>query len=389
MPNDASERGAAHIPFGRPTLVGRELEYIAEAVAAGTIAGGGLFTGRCEAELAAQLSARRVILAHSCTAALEMAAILADVGPGDEVIMPSFTFSSTATAFVLRGAIPVFVDIHPETLNIDESLIEGAITSNTKAIVPVHYAGLACELDPILEIASRHNLIVIEDAAQAHFSVYKDRPLGTIGHFGCLSFHETKNVISGEGGALIINDERFKVRAEIVRDKGTDRSRFFRGEVDKYTWQDIGSSYAPSELVSAFLFAQLQHAEEICDRRRAHYDLYRKTLAPLSDRGHLVLPRATGQECNGHIFWFLAEDLDTRTRLLAYLRDRGINAVFHYVPLHSAPAGRRYGRAHGELPVTDDVSSRLVRLPLYLDLTETDILKICEALAQFFTSSKL
>lgn len=378
----------APIPFGRPAIVGRELEYIADAIAGGTIAGGGPFTRRCEAWLKAQLQARAVLLTHSCTAALEMAAILAEVGPGDEVVMPSFTFSSTATAFVLRGATPVFVDIHLGTLNIDETLIEDAVTERTRAVVPVHYAGLACEMDSILDIASRHSLLVIEDAAQAHFSTYKGRSLGSIGHLGCLSFHETKNVISGEGGALVVNDERFGGRADIVRDKGTDRSRFLRGEVDKYTWKDIGSSYSPSELVSAFLFAQLEYAGEVCARRRAHYDLYRTTLSPLQNRGDIAISSASGQECNGHIFWLIVESPETRTHLLSYLKERGINAVFHYVPLHSAPAGLRYGRASGELPVTASVSARLIRLPLYLDMTTTEILRVSEAVASFFTGAE-
>lgn len=385
MLGDSGADEAANIPFGRPAIVGRELEYIAQAVAAGTIAGGGAFTSRCEFELECQLQARRVLLTHSCTAALEMAAMLSEVGPGDEVIMPSFTFSSTATAFVLRGATPVFVDIKRDTLNLDEAQVEAAVSKHTKAVVPVHYAGLACEMDTIMEIASRHDLLVVEDAAQAHWSTYNERPLGSIAHLGCLSFHETKNVISGEGGALVINDDRFRDRAEIIRDKGTDRSRYFRGEVDKYTWQDIGSSYPPSELVSAFLFAQLEHAGEVCARRRAHYDLYRETLSPLQERGYITIPRASGRECNGHMFWLLVEDLATRTRLLSYLNEHGIKAVFHYVPLHSAPAGRRYGRTSGELPVTNSVSSRLIRLPLYLEMTQPEILRVSEAVARFFT----
>jgi dTDP-4-amino-4,6-dideoxygalactose transaminase len=376
---------ADKIPFGKPTTVGRELEYIAEAIRNGTIAGGGPFMRRGETWLEEALPARRALLTHSCTAALEMAAILSRVGPGDEVIMPSFTFSATATAFVLRGATPVFVDIRADTLNIDETQIEPAITSRTRAVVPVHYAGLACEMDPILDLAARRDLLVIEDAAQAHLSHYKGRPLGTLGHMGCLSFHETKNIISGEGGALLVNDERFIERAEVVREKGTDRSRFFRGEVDKYTWQDIGSSYCPGEIISAFLFAQFEHATAICDRRRALYELYREGLASLAAAGDIAIPQATGAETNGHIFWLLLRDEPTRAALIRHLNQQGINAVFHYVPLHSAPAGRRYGRPAAEvLPVTDSVSSRLLRLPLYLELGDADVARVVRAVGNFF-----
>ncbi len=373
------------IPFGRPAIVGRELDYIAQAIANGTIAGGGPFMKRCEAWLEESLPARRALLTHSCTAALEMAAMLARVGPGDEVIMPSFTFSATATAFVLRGATPVFVDIRPDTLNIDETRIEAAITPATRAVVPVHYAGLACEMDPILALADRHGLLVIEDAAQAHLSHYRGRPLGTLGHMGCLSFHETKNIISGEGGALLINDDRFADRAEVIREKGTDRSRFFRGQVDKYTWQDIGSSYCPGEIIAAFLYAQFEHAAAICDRRRALYDQYRTGLAPLAEAGDIVIPTATAAETNGHIFWLLLKDEPTRAEMIRYLNAQSINAVFHYVPLHSAPAGQRFGRIGAEaLPVTDGISARLLRLPLYLELTDDDVARVIGAVARFF-----
>lgn len=373
------------IPFGRPAMVGRELEYIAQAIANGTIAGGGPFMKRCETWLERALPANRALLTHSCTAALEMAAILANVGPGHEIIIPSFTFSATATAFVLRGATPVFVDIRSDTLNIDESLIEAAITERTRAIVPVHYAGLACEMDTILDIAARHRLLVIEDAAQAHLSHYKGRPLGTLGQMGCLSFHETKNIISGEGGALIVNDPALAERAEIVREKGTDRSRFFRGEIDKYTWQDIGSSYCPGEIIAAFLFAQFEHAERICGRRRALYDRYRAGLAPLAAAGDIVLPQATGTQANGHIFWLLPRDETTRTALIRHLGAAGVHAVFHYVPLHSAPAGQRFGRiAGGDLPVTDSVSRRLLRLPLYLEMTDAEADRVIGAVGAFF-----
>ena len=324
------------IPYARPAIVGRELEYIAQAIENGTIAGGGPFMRRCELWLEQHLPALRVLSTHSCTAALEIAAILSQAGPGDEVIMPSFTFSATANAFVLRGATPIFVDIRPETLNLDERLIESAITASTRAVVPVHYAGLACEMDAICSIAKQRNLLVIEDAAQATSSYYKGRALGTIGDMGCLSFHETKNVISGEGGALILNHAHFVERAEVVREKGTDRSRFLTGQVDKYSWQDIGSSYAPGEIVSAFLYAQLEHAEAICARRRRLYELYREGLEALADHGDITTPAATGAQTNGHIFWLLLQDEATRTALIRALAQQGVEAVFHYVPLHSA-----------------------------------------------------
>jgi len=375
------------IPFGRPAIVGKELEYIAQAIRNGTIAGGGPFMRRCETWLEEALSARRALMTHSCTAALEMAAMLSEVGPGDEVIMPSFTFSATATAFVLRGATIVFVDIDPDTLNIDPARIEAAITERTKVVVPVHYAGLACDMDAIMAIARQHDLLVVEDAAQAHLSTYKGKPLGTIGDLGCLSFHETKNVISGEGGALILNNDRLLDRAEIIREKGTDRSRFFRGQVDKYTWQDIGSSYCPGEIVSAFLMAQLEQADIICSRRRAIYDLYRERLAPLAEDGTVTLPRATGTDVNGHIFWLLLESEAVRADLIRYLNARDINAVFHYVPLHSAPAGRKFGRASGDLAVTDRISSRLLRLPLYYTLDDDEVFRVVQAIFAYFGRS--
>ena len=372
------------IPFGRPAIVGNELQYIAQAISNGTIAGDGPFTRRCETWLEKNLPAKRVLLTHSCTAALEMAAILSKAGPGDEIIMPSFTFSATATAFVLRGATPVFVDIRSDSLNIDETLIEAAITPRTKAVVPVHYAGVACEMDAIVAIARQHNLLVIEDAAQAHFSFYKGHALGTIGDLGCLSFHETKNVISGEGGALILNNHSFTERAEVIRDKGTDRSSFFRGQVDKYTWQDIGSSYCPGEIVAAFLFAQLEHAEEVCARRRTLWSLYQQRLQPLAARGDISISAATAAEANGHIFWLLVQNEPTRAALIRHLAERGINAVFHYVPLHSAPAGRRFGHTAGDLAVTNSVGDRLLRLPLYLELSDDDVTRIAKAIGAFF-----
>ncbi|MGE7470870.1 dTDP-4-amino-4,6-dideoxygalactose transaminase [Bosea sp. NPDC003192] len=375
------------IPFGRPAIVGREFDYIEQAIRNGTIAGGGPFMKRCEAWLETTLSARRALMTHSCTGALEMAAMLSNVGPGDEVIMPSFTFSATATAFVLRGATPVFVDIDPDTLNIDPALIEPAITERTRVVVPVHYAGLACAMDEIMTIAQRHSLIVVEDAAQAHLSHYKGKALGTIGDLGCLSFHETKNVISGEGGALILNNETLLNRAEIIREKGTDRSMFFRGQVDKYTWQDIGSSYCPSELVSAFLMAQFELADAICERRRKVYDLYHDLLAPLATEGLVTLPRASGAEVNGHIFWMLLESEPVRADLIRHLTAHGINAVFHYIPLHSAPAGRKYGRTSGNLAVTERVSNTLLRLPLYYTLTDDHVRRVAGAISAFFGRS--
>jgi dTDP-4-amino-4,6-dideoxygalactose transaminase len=365
-------------------MVGREMFYIAQAIQNGTIAGGGPFMKRCEVWLEEKLPAIRALMTHSCTAALEMAAMLAEVGPGDEVVMPSFTFSSTATAFVLRGATPVFVDVRADTLNIDEALIEDAVTPRTRVIAPVHYAGLACRMDRIMAIARRRGLMVIEDAAQAHLSLWRGRALGTIGDLGCLSFHETKNIISGEGGALLINDPALVERAEILREKGTDRARFFRGEIDKYTWRDIGSSYCPGEIVAAFLYAQFEQAEAIIARRRAIYDAYREGLATLAGAGLVTLPAAAGSETNGHIFWLLAPDAESRGRLLAHLKAQQIEAVFHYVPLHSAPAGRRFGRPHGGLPVTDDIAARLVRLPIHLGLTDADIARVIAAVTAFF-----
>jgi dTDP-4-amino-4,6-dideoxygalactose transaminase len=377
------------IPFNKPHMTGKEHQYITEAHASGHLAGDGKFTKKCHAWFEERLGTKKALLTHSCTAALEMAAILCDLSPGDEVIMPSYTFVSTANAFVLRGAIPVFVDIRADNLNLDETLIEAAVTERTRAIVAVHYAGIACEMDRIMEIAQRHDLFVIEDAAQALLSTYKGRYLGTIGHLGCLSFHETKNIISGEGGALLVNDERFAERAEIVREKGTNRSQFFRGQVDKYTWVDIGSSYLPSELIGAFLCAQLEHADEIIDRRRYIFSRYAELLESLEKKGHCRLPAREGESTrgNGHMFHLILNSLDERTRLTNHLKDNGILAVFHYVPLHSSPAGKRYGRAHGGLDVTDILSDRLLRLPLYHDLQEAEIVKVAQAVNSFFGES--
>jgi dTDP-4-amino-4,6-dideoxygalactose transaminase len=362
-------------------MTGRELDYIAEAHARGHLSGDGVFTKRCHAWLEQTMGTRRALLTHSCTAALEMSALLLDLAPGDEVIMPSFTFVSTANAVVLRGAVPVFVDIRPDTLNIDEALIEAAITPKTRAIFVVHYAGVGCEMDAIGAIAARHGLAVVEDAAQGVLSTYRGKPLGAIGALGALSFHETKNVISGEGGALLVNDARFVERAEIIREKGTNRSQFFRGQVDKYTWVDVGSSYLPSEIIAAFLAAQLEDAERITAERLALWNRYHAALEPYEARGLLRRPIVPAH-CthNAHMYYVLLHDLETRTRFIAMLREAGVHPVFHYVPLHSAPAGRRYGRASGELHVTDRVSDSLVRLPLWLpSLDESRVLAAVEA----------
>lgn len=357
------------IPFNRPYLVGRELDNIALAHTMGQLSGDGSFTRACHAWLEQRIGTHKALLTHSCTAALEMAAILLDLQPGDEVIMPSFTFVSTANAFVLRGAVPVFVDIRPDTLNIDEALIEQAITPRTRAICVVHYAGVACEMDTIMEIAARHNLKVIEDAAQAILSTYKGRQLGSIGDLAALSFHETKNVIAGEGGALLINDPALIERAEVIREKGTNRSRFFRGQVDKYTWVDLGSSYLPSELIAAFLAAQLEEADHITSRRLAIWDNYHAWAAPLEANGLLRRP-VIPAECthNAHMYFLLLQGLEARTHFIEAMKAADIGTVFHYIPLHSSPAGQRYGRTSGTLVHTDAASDRLVRLPLWIGL---------------------
>jgi dTDP-4-amino-4,6-dideoxygalactose transaminase len=357
------------IKFNQPYMTGRELWLISQAHANGHLSGDGAFTKHCHAWLEARTGCRKALLTHSCTAALEMAALLLELQPGDEVIMPSFTFVSTANAFVLRGAVPVFVDIRADTLNIDEALIEAAITPRTKAICVVHYAGVGCEMDTIMEIASRHGLAVVEDAAQAIFCTYRGRPLGNIGAFGALSFHETKNVISGEGGALLVNDPAFVERAEIIREKGTNRSRFFRGQVDKYTWVEVGSSYLPGEIIAAFLAAQFEQAEDITRKRLAIWEQYHAWAAPFEREGRVRRPIIPA-ECthNAHMYYLLLPDLQARTRFIDTLRQRDIGAVFHYIPLHSSPAGQRYGRVSGSMAVTDDTSDRLVRLPLWVGL---------------------
>jgi len=360
-----------YVPFNKPYMTGKELAYISQAHANGHLAGDGPFTKKCNHWLEQRIGCPKALLTHSGTAALEMAAILANIGPGDEVIMPSYTFVSTANAFVLRGGVPVFVDIRSDTMNIDETKIEAAITDRTRAIVPVHYAGVSCEMDAIMAIAERRNLLVIEDAAHGLLSSYRGRQLGGIGHFAALSFHETKNIISGEGGALLINDPRFVERAEIIREKGTDRSRFFRGEVDKYTWVDIGSSFLPSELIAAFLFAQMEASDDITGRRIAIWNTYHDTLAALEDQGIVRRPVIPGHcRHNAHMYYLLLSDEGRRGRFIANLKKSGIHPVFHYVPLHDSPAGRHYGRVHGDMSVTNAMSARLVRLPLWIGLEQ-------------------
>jgi dTDP-4-amino-4,6-dideoxygalactose transaminase len=358
-------------PFNKPHMTGKELWYVAQAHANGHLAGDGAFTRRCAGWLEQRIGCRRALLTHSCTAALEMAALLIDIRPGDEVIMPSYTFVSTANAFVLRGAVPVFVDIRPDTLNIDEKRIEAAITSRTRAIVPVHYAGVACEMDAIMDIAARHDLVVIEDAAQGILSTYKGRPLGSIGHMAALSFHETKNIISGEGGALLVNDARFVERAEIIREKGTNRSQFFRGQVDKYTWVDIGSSYLPGEILAAFLWGQMEEADAITRRRLDLWASYHHWFAATERAGRVRRP-IVPPDCrhNAHMYYLLLPDAASRTAFIACLETVDIHCVFHYVPLHTSPMGRRVGRSAGSMQHTEALSERLVRLPLWVGLEE-------------------
>jgi dTDP-4-amino-4,6-dideoxygalactose transaminase len=358
------------IPFNRPYLTGNELRNIAQAHKDGVLAGNGVFTKKCQTWIKQKMNVKRALLTHSCTAALEMAAILTDIQSGDEIIMPSYTFVSTANAFVLRGGVPVFVDIRPDTLNIDEKLIEEAITRKTKAIVPVHYAGVGCEMDVIMAIARRHKLLVIEDAAHCVKATYKGRELGSIGHLGALSFHETKNIISGEGGALLINDRKFVERAEVIWQKGTNRKAFQQRKVDKYTWVDIGSSFLPGEITAAFLWAQMQEATKITNKRAESWQLYHQLLAPLEKAGKLRRPVVpNGSEHNAHMYYILLDSLQQREQKLKKLEKEGVNAVFHYVPLHSSPAGKKYGRLAGKLPHTQDISERILRLPLFMGLT--------------------
>ncbi|MGR0185080.1 dTDP-4-amino-4,6-dideoxygalactose transaminase [Azospirillum aestuarii] len=375
------------IGFNRPKLAGNELEYIRQSLEQAHLSGDGAFTKRCHAWLEQRLGAPQALLTHSCTAALEMAALLTNVCPGDEVIMPSYTFVSTANAFVLRGAVPVFVDIRPDTLNIDERLIEAAITPRTRAICVVHYAGVACEMDAICAIAARHGLAVIEDAAQALMSAYRGRPLGTFGALSAFSFHETKNLISGEGGALVVNDPDLITRAEIIREKGTNRARFFRGEVNKYSWVDVGSSYLPSDILAAFLLAQFENAERLDEERHALWNAYHEALAPLEECGLLRRPLIPA-ECrhNAHLYYVLARTARERNALIAHLRTNGIQAPFHYVPLHTSPAGRRFSRAAGKLPVTIDLSARLLRLPMWYGLG-AGAGHVVEAVQDFFRTA--
>jgi dTDP-4-amino-4,6-dideoxygalactose transaminase len=361
------------IYFNKPYMTGKELYYIAEAHFIGKLAGDGPFTKRCHTWLEKNLCCNKTLLTNSCTAALEMAALLLDIQPGDEIILPSFTFVSTANAFVLRGAVPVFVDIRLDTLNIDEKMIPEALTKKTKAIIPVHYAGVSCEMDTIMSFARENNLMVVEDAAQGFFSKYKDKFLGTIGHIGTLSFHETKNIICGEGGALIINEPKFNMQAEIFREKGTDRGRFFRGEVDKYTWQSIGSSFLPGELVAAFLWAQLEEADSIIARRKKVWEYYHQILEPFETAGLIRRPIIPGYcQHNAHIYYIVLNKGLKRDVVLDRLKDHGMQGVFHYVPLHSSPAGKKYGRTVGNLSVTDTASDNLIRLPVWIGLTEKD-----------------
>jgi dTDP-4-amino-4,6-dideoxygalactose transaminase len=358
------------ILFNKPHMTGKELGYIAQANVSHALAGDGSFTKQCHAWLEQQTGCTKALLTHSCTAALEMAALLLDISAGDEIIMPSFTFVSTANAFVLRGGIPVFVDIRADTLNIDEKLIETAITARTKAIVPVHYAGVACEMDDILRIASHHGLKVVEDAAQGVMGSYKGRALGSMGDIGTLSFHETKNVISGEGGALLVNYAEYSQRAEIIREKGTDRSRFFRGEVDKYTWQEVGSSYLPGEIIAAFLWAQFEEARAITSVRLQIWDRYHIAFESLEKRGLLRRP-IIPIDCqhNAHMYYVLLAEHVDRQVVLSVLKQHNVFSVFHYVPLHSSPGGLRYGRVHGSMEITDKQSERLIRLPLWIGLS--------------------
>ena len=377
-----------NIPFNKPLRIGNEIEYISVAMEKQKLSGDGDFTKKCNTWFEERFGCTKALLTTSCTHALEMAAILADIQPGDEVIMPSYTFVSTANAFVLRGAKITFIDVRPDTMNMDESLIEDAITEKTKAIVPVHYAGVACEMDTIMEIAHRYGLLIIEDAAQGVMSKYKEKYLGTIGDFGCYSFHETKNYTCGEGGALIINDKSYIERAEIIREKGTNRSMFFRGQVDKYTWVDIGSSYLPSELNAAYLYAQLEMADEINNNRLNSWQTYWEGLVPLFQKGYIELPFIPIHcKHNAHMFYIKAKEQEERADLIDFLRKNGIYSVFHYVPLHSSPAGKKYGSFFGEDVYTSKESERLLRLPIYYGMTKQEIHYIIGNVNSFYTKS--
>lgn len=377
------------IPFNIPPYVGTEMDFIQQAIASHKICGDGSFTKKCNQWMEEKFHAQKVLLTTSGTTALDMAALLCDFNPGDEVILPSYTFSSTATSAVLGGARLVFVDIRPDTMNIDESKIEAAITERTKAIIVVHYAGVSCEMDTIMEIARKYGIKVIEDAAQGVMSTYKGCPLGTIGDFGCYSFHETKNYSMGEGGALVINDSSYNERAEILREKGTNRSKFFRGQVDKYTWVDFGDSYLPSELNAAYLYAQLLHADEINENRLESWNTYYHELISLQDEGKIELPTIpTGCKHNAHMFYIKCRDIEERSALISYLKENGILAVFHYVPLHSAPAGLKFGRFSGEDSYTTKESERLLRLPLYYGLTRQDQHTVIKQVKNFYRCKK-
>lgn len=377
------------IPFNVPPCVGTEIDYIQDAINERKISGDGKYTKLCSEWLEKRFIANKVLLTTSCTHATEMAAILVDIKPGDEVIMPSYTFVSTADAFVLRGAKAVFVDIRPDTMNIDETLIEDAITPKTKAIVPVHYAGVSCEMDTIMDIARRHNLAVIEDAAQGVMSEYKGKALGTIGDYGCFSFHETKNYSMGEGGAIVIKNEDMIEPAEIIREKGTNRSKFFRGEIDKYTWVDAGSSYLPSELNAAYLYAQLEKADEIYENRMQAWNTYYEGLQDLKDKGFIELPFIPdGCKHNAHMFYIRTKDLEERSELILFLREKKVGSVFHYVPLHSAPAGRRFGRFFGQDVHTTIESNRLLRLPMYYGLQKEEVKVVVEYIKNFYETKR-
>ena len=377
------------INFNVPPYTGKEVEYMKEAIENQKICGDGPFTMKCNEWIEKQTGTTKCLLTTSCTHATELAALLADIKEGDEVILPSYTFVSTADAFVLRGAKAVFVDIRPDTMNIDETLIEDAVTERTRAIAPVHYAGVGCEMDTIMDIARRHNLMVVEDAAQGIMASYKGKPLGTFGEFGCFSFHETKNFSMGEGGALLIRDEKYIETAEIFREKGTDRSKYYRGQVDKYRWQEYGSSYLPSDLNAAYLYAQLELAEEITQARMDRWKQYQELLTPLVESGRIELPFIP-EHCshNAHMFYIKAKDMEERSRLIDFLKERGVHAVFHYIPLHTAPAGKKYGRFHGEDRYTTKESERLLRLPMYYKLTADQVEYIAEQVKTFYGVSE-
>lgn len=373
------------ITFNIPPFFGTEVEYIKEAILSQHISGDGKFTHQCRQWIQDKFQIHHTLLTTSCTHALEMGALLCDIQPGDEVILPSYTFVSTADAFVQRGARLVFVDIRPDTMNIDEKLIESAVTEKTKAIVPVHYAGVSCEMDQIMDIAKRHNLMVVEDAAQGFGSYYHGKPLGTIGDFGCFSFHETKNYSMGEGGAILFDKDEYLEKAEILREKGTNRSKFFRGQIDKYTWQDYGSSYLPSDMNAAYLWAQLENYQRIYDARMHCYDYYHQALTPLKEQGLLELPVVPdGCLHNAHMYFVKCKNLTQRSDFITYLKERGITTAFHYVPLHSAPAGKKYGYFHGEDIYTTKESERLVRLPMYYGLTESDQEYVVQTIYDYF-----